>query len=127
VALININPPPGAIIGSYVETYVNLSTPAGTLTVTFSTVPAGEVWVIESACCWDYTTDIAMAKIRKNSGGVAAVVANINPAGVNDAAQIFVPVTLFPGEFLDFQLATVVLNDDCFAHASGVKYAIELF
>ena len=123
---IGITLPPSTIIGSYVESYVNLSTPAGALTVTFTAVPVGQVWVIEQAAVWDATTDITMAKIRKYSGGTSYVCAVVNPSGVNDGAQLYGPVTLFPGEYLDFQLATVVLNDDCFAHAVGIKFAIGL-
>jgi hypothetical protein len=127
VALININPPPGTIVGSYVQSFVNLDAAAGTVTTAFSAVPNGEVWVIEAASIWDATTDITSVKIRKNSGGAAYVVGVKNPAGTSDSCQIQCPVTLFPAEFLDFEWQGVVLHDDIFAHAVGVKFAIELF
>lgn len=123
---IGITLPPSTIKGPYAESFVDLDSAAGQITATFSTVPAGEVWLVQAAACWDAITDIGMCKIRKSSAAGDYVLAVKNPAGTNDAAQIYAAVLLFPGEYLTFQWATVVLHDDIFAHAVGVKFNIDL-
>jgi hypothetical protein len=122
---IGIQLPADTLIGSYVESFVDLDSAAGQITANFTAVPSGEVWLVQSAACWDSITDIAMCKIRKNVGGTDYTLAVKNPAGLNDAAQIYAAVLLFPTEYLSFQWATVVLHDDIFAHAIGLKFMID--
>lgn len=127
MALVNINPPPGTVLGSYAQNYINTDSAAGTVTTAFSAVPAGEVWVIEAASVWDDTTDITSVKIRKNVGVGSYTIGVKNPVGTSDSCQLQCPVTLFPTEYLEFEWKGVVLHDDIFAHAVGVRFAIELF
>ena len=118
--------PASTIIGSYVEEYIDLTSPANFHAQAFGVVPPGEVWVVQGATCYSNDCDLYVAGIAKVSGAVYYWISLINPAGTNDAAQINAPVVLFPGERLGFQWGGMTENDNIFSHAVGIKYAIDL-
>jgi len=127
VALININPPPGTIVGTYEEILTNTDAAAGVVEASFAAVPAGQVWIIEGACCWNATTAITSCAITVTRAAVNYTIARYRPTAVYDGVQLYSPLTLFPGDFLKFTWVGCVLHDDIFARAIGVKYGIELF
>ena len=123
---IQLQLPPSTIAGVYAESYSNLSASAGSNTTSFTTVPAGQVWVIEGAAVWDATTKIGQVSIRVYRDGGLRVIARIAPTAALDAAQLSSPIVLFPGEYMAFQWNSCTLNDDIYAECIGIKFDIDL-
>jgi hypothetical protein len=127
VALININPPPGTLIGTYEETFTDLNAAAGTVNYDFATVPAGQVWVIEGGAAWNVQRAATFIEIAIRRGGTAYAVYRGVPTAALGAVAIANSFCLFPGDNVRIYWGGCVLNDDINGRLVGVKYGIELF
>lgn len=127
MAVININPPPGALYATYEELFTDTNADAGLNEATFTAVPAGEVHVIEGACSWNATRAIARLALTVVRGAVNYTIASVVPSAAYVSLQLYTPLTLFPGDALMFSFVGCTAGDDIYARAVGVKYGIELF
>lgn len=108
----------------YDERISNINVPAGTVTQTFSAVPAGEVWVVTlfTAFPSQGNTTRVLMKMEGTSTHNLHVVPT--PPG---STSVYVPVTpiiLAATYYLEIVWENAALNDDFRASAMGYKMSI---
>lgn len=127
MAVININPPAGAIVSSYEESQTNSDAPAGVVVMDYGIVPAGEVWVIEGGAAWNVTHAPTYISFTINRGGTYHTVCRAVPGGALAALSISSPFCLFPGNRVRVYFGGTILHDELRSSLVGVRYQIELF
>ena len=108
----------------YAEEKSNLSCTAGANILTFSTVPAGEVWRV-TALTWVNVNTACVPIAVQLADGVNTWTVYVEAAGVaNVYASRLVDITLKEGDCLRVAFYGCTLNDDIFAWVLGYKMAV---
>ncbi len=89
---------------SGIVTYAyGLGAPAGaTYTRTATTVPAGEIWVLQHASMWDADASIAAMSIHINRSGYSTVLAVVITPTTNTALIYNGALTMEEGDYVTF-------------------------
>ena len=108
----------------YAERKSNLSATAGTNVLVGSTVPAGEVWVVEVIGAFDVNTAPSRISFAVTDGTTAAPLYRDETPILYVASQWTGRVTLPAGCYIQVAFFTCVLNDDLYADFWGYKMKI---
>lgn len=108
----------------YLEREMNFNAAAGTDTLTFSVVPAGEVWYIQGICATDAITNITYTLIRVNGDGIDLWLHKKLAPAASETAEYHNPVILKENDFIDVYFSGTVAGDDILAWAWGYKMLI---
>lgn len=111
---------------AYAEIQSDTPGTGGNKTLTFTTVPAGEVWYVDGFFACDNTNTVAFISLRVVRDGNAHVVAGKVPTARWDGPQISMPMILYPGDYLQATLNGVTADDTIIAYAVGTKFKIVL-
>jgi len=108
----------------YAEVEENTSAVAGFNWLVFSTVPAGEVWVVTGLCWVNVNTACSMIIADLFDGVTLYGLAVEAPAVANGYYSILCNITMKAGDCLKVLFGGCTLNDDIYAWAFGYKMAI---
>lgn len=108
----------------YAEHEQNLTPPAADTTLTFSTVPAGEVWRILSFTAWTPSSTVEVIRLQAIIGGTThyIMVAPHNTAHLTIAMQG--QVLLTEDDYLTVLFEGPAAGADLYADAFGYKMAV---
>jgi len=107
--------------GQVTEQEVNTNAAAGANTLTGSTVPADEVWIIQIIEAIDLNTTLAELEIRWNAGGVWLTLASETSVVANHWIIIFPQIILAPGNYLTAYFNGCTAGDDLYLRYAGYK------
>lgn len=108
----------------YAEREVATNVDAGAVTMTFSTVPAGEVWVIEHIASYAQQASATSCYIYAVVGGVSILLQYHANPGAYRSTEVTSRVTLKTGDYLVVTWYSAAANDDFVAAALGYKMKI---
>jgi len=97
---------------------------SGDEVLTFSTVPSGEVWVVQSFVAYATTTDVELVVLRAHCGSDDLVL-RASPYGTAyEAIAILNPVVLKAGDYLHATFESCLYGVDLYASANGYKMSV---
>lgn len=117
-----------ALVWGYSDVYgeweqeTNVS--AGNNTLTFSTVGAGEIWVVTGFSAFCAQTNITRVELRASVGGTAIRIKQAPYGTANQTVDWAGVLVLKEGDELTVLFTACSLNDDIFASAWGYKMSI---
>ena len=107
-----------------IERQYNLSAAAGANTLTFTAVPAGEVWVYTTVTAVDANTGPTSIIVNIVSGGITYIAMAWLSPGANGYRQISGQFILKAADYLTITISGCALNDDLWAWATGYKMKV---
>ena len=107
--------------GQVAEQVTNTNAAAGANTLTGSTVPADEVWIIQITEAIDLNTTLAELEIRWNASGVWLTLASEVSVTANHWVIVFSQITLAPGNYLAAYFNSCTAGDDLYLRYAGYK------
>ncbi len=108
----------------YGEQKVNNAHPAGTVTIDFATVPAGEVWKIETLLAMNASGASGTIAFGIMRGGVELRIASILNPALQVALIAYPHATMREGDYLRLIITNTALNDYCIGHVTGYKMKV---
>ena len=107
------------------EQVVDLTASAGTNTLFGSTVPAGEIWVLEAVCAYDLDNAIDRITIWGYDGGISFVLEDQATVGAGQRVFWTGALTLSEDGKVFTTLTGVTLNDDIYLKFHGRRIDID--
>lgn len=107
---------------SEVESASNVA--AGDVTMNFSPVPAGEIWVVQHFTLRPSQVNASRITLRAVVGGLVIILKNTVTPAVHQALSVHYDVVLAENDRLQAFAAGASLNDDFYAYACGYKMKI---
>lgn len=98
---------------------------AGNITLTFSTVPAGEVWVIQGLTAWSKQADVVRVDFYYYVGGTGERMCIKVLGAAYTTVALDTPVTLSYNDHLAAVFMGCVALNDVYAVAWGYKMKVE--
>jgi len=108
----------------YAEYEESLNVSVGDRSVTFSTVPAGEVWVVESFAAWSAQTDVDAIYLKAHCDGADLSLASRGFTTEHRSVELPNRIILKEGDYLWALFEGCSLNNDIYASANGYKMKI---
>jgi len=108
----------------YAEYEESLNVSVGDRSVTFSTVPAGEVWVVESFAAWSAQTDVDTIYLKAHCDGADLCLAA--RGFTTEFRSVALPnrIILKADDYLWALFEGCSLNNDIYASANGYKMKV---
>jgi len=108
----------------YVERELNTNADAGTNTLTFTTVPTGEVWYIMGGLAYNSTSAFdQLSWIHRGTGTPILMRRVVSPAQ-DEEIVLLAPVVLKPGDYLQAEFKGCTAGDTIATFAWGYKMKI---
>ena len=108
----------------YAERQSELSAAAGGNTLTGSTVPAGEVWIVTSAHAVNESSAITILQIDLYDGTNNFIIASLLAPAARIPLDLKSPIVLKAGDRLRALFFGCTLNDDLYLDILGYKMAV---
>ena len=115
---------PWGFFESYLEARQTLDGVAGTTVLTFSTVPANEIWKVTQWISTDSNSTPVVHILRVVRSTIQYSQSAVNPASIGDWVGELVDITMIEGDYLQVAFAGTSLNDDCYAFVGGYKMVV---
>jgi hypothetical protein len=106
------------------EEVTNLTPGAGTITLTGTTVPSGEVWVLLNIAAKNDTRSAQLIYCVANIGGVQCILLNVASPTVGLWAVANGQWVLEAGDSVQAVITSVTAGDDLYLRYSGYKFYI---
>lgn len=108
----------------YAEYEESLNVLVGDRSVTFSTVPAGEVWVVTSFAAWSAQTDVDTIYLKAHCDGADLVLAARGYTTEFRSIELPNSIILKEDDYLWALFEGCSLNNDIYASANGYKMSV---
>lgn len=108
----------------YQEQQDGIDVAAGNRTLTFSTVPAGEIWVVQGWTAWTKQANAQRLEFYVNAAGSNRRVSLVSLAVAYTSKSADVPIVLEEDDNVFVVFNSCVLNDDIYSAAWGYKMLI---
>ena len=108
----------------YIERELNSNADAGANTLTFSTVPAGEVWVIEGGTAYNSTSGNDQIYWNHAGTGIAIRLRRVNAPSANEEVRIESRVILKADDAMQAYFTGCTAGDTIAAYVWGYKMKI---
>jgi len=108
----------------YSEKVVESDVPAGSVTIDLSTVPAGEVWVIQRFLCTPSQVNITRMRLQKRVSGTAYDLRSITSFTAYNNVVVDSVFSLPAGANLRVSMAGAQAGDDFVVTAAGYKMKV---
>jgi len=106
------------------ESLSNLNAQSGVNSLTGSTVPAGELWIIESASAIDNTSALDYVAIRVSTGTFWTSIIRKQSVAIAEEVIVNAEVVLSPGYYLYAVFSNCAAGDDIYFRYIGYKVKI---
>lgn len=110
---------------TYAESEILNDVAAGNHSLTFSTVPAGEIWVVTYWSAYSDQSNAVRIQFQPNIAGAARALKHVAyPAALLTVEGPY-PLILQKDDFLTARFITCSSGDDLRSHAAGYKMKVE--
>ncbi len=106
------------------EAWSDTNAGVGTNTHNFTTVPAGQAWVVDSLLAFNATTAASFISIALVSGATSVSIAYTAYNAVTRLVELYPGIVLKAGEYIQAGFLNCVAGDDIYAHLAAHMFKV---